>query len=409
MGTVVFKYDVSKQLDSKYSSRVFKKIDVATVSLVIDDKVMDALEASKDRDLAAIKMVEKAQKLCDATTAELSKKLKELDEKYAAMKSSGKSEDERSKLVKAYRAEVVKELDELKGELKVLPEDQWKKFLAKYAEGKKEYRSYKVNATVDVAVGTLGVVASAAAIGGTAHTGGASLVLGVIGMVRSVAKISEVVYSIAVDVEKQGTALAKDLKSLQSDFESGMTARGVGKDLAKTAVNVVFGAPFFTTVATVEKKAETLGGKVAGTYVGGVKLSREVTESLNDQKKLAADLAKMKLDGAKEKAKKKAEEKIEELEKKFSKLFEKAADMNAKAERAETQLKAVKKALEEIGDTTKPLAYIEKALNALVAVGLGAAAAGVGIVHAAGEVLEIAKEGVSLTAELAVQVKEAFD
>jgi vacuolar-type H+-ATPase subunit I/STV1 len=162
-------------------------------------------------------------------------------------------------------------------------------------------------------------------------------------------------------------------------------------------------------VATVEKKAETLGGKVAGTYVGGVKLSREVTASLNDQKKLAADLAKMKLDGAKEKAKKKAEDKIGELEKKFSKLFEKAADMNAKAERAETQLKAVKKALEELGDKTKPLAYFEKALNALVAVGLGAAAAGVGIVHAAGEVLEIAKEGVSLTAELAVQVKEALD
>lgn len=409
MGTVVFKYDVSKHLESKHSSRIFKKIDVATVSLEIDSKVMDALEASKDRDLAAIKIVEKAQKVCEATTSDLAKKLTEMEEKYEAMKASGKDESERGKLVKAYRAEVVKELEELKGKLKVLPEEQWKKFLAKYAEGKKEYRSYKVNAVVDVAVGTLGVAASAAAIGGTAHTGGASLVLGVIGMVRSVAKISEVLYSIAVDVEKQGTALAHDLKSLKADFETGLSAKGVGKDLAKTAVNAIFGAPFFATVATVEKKAETLGGKVAGTYVGGVKLSREVTASLNAQKKLAGDIAKLKIEGAKDKAKKKVEGKIGDLENRFTKLFEKAADMNAKAERAEVQLKAVRKALEELGDKTKSLAYFEKALTVLTAVGLGAAAAGVGIAHAAGEVLEIAKEAVSLTSELVVQAKEAFE
>ena len=83
--------------------------------------------------------------------------------------------------------------------------------------------------------------------------------------------------------------------------------------------------------------------------------------------------------------------------------------MNAKAERAETQLKAVRKALEDLGDKTKSLAYFEKALTALTAVGLGAAAAGVGIVHAAGEVLEIAKEAVSLTSKLVAQAKEAFE
>ena len=404
MTTKVFEYDVAKNLDGKYKSRVFKKIDVASVVLEIDDKVMDALEASKDRDLAAIKIVEKGQKVCEAATAALAEKLKKLDADAA-----GKPDAERTKLVRAYRAEMVKDLEALNGKLKVLPEEQWKKFLVKYGEAKKEYRSYKVNAAIDVTVGTVGVVASAAAIGGAAHTGGASLVLGCIGMVRSVAKISEVVYSIAVDVEKQSTALTKDIASLKADFEKGMTVKGVAKDLAKTSVNAVFGAPFFTTVATVDKKAETLGGKIAGTYVGGVKLAREVTASLNEQKALAAKLSKLKADGAKAKALKKVEDNVGKLEKNFDKLFEKAADLNAKAQRTEAEIKAIRKVLKDLKDDTKALAYFEKALTVLVSIGLAAAAAGVGIAHAAGEALDIAKESLTLTNEVATSAKEAFD
>jgi hypothetical protein len=395
MPTVVFNYDVSKNVAAKYTSQTFAKIDAAAVSLAINDKVMKALEDSKDRDLAALRIVEKGQKACEATTTALVELLKKLD---AETKKPGAKVD---KLVKGYRDEEKKQLAALEKKLKALPEEQWKKFLSKYGKAKKEYNSYKVDAAADVAIGTLGVVASGAALAGTVHTGGASLVLGVIGMVRSVAKITEVVYSIAVDVEKQGNALKVDLDALIEDFKKSKS-KATGKDLAKTAVNTVFGAPFFTTVSTASKKAETLGGKVAGAYVGGVKLSRKVTESLNEQKKIEKELAKMPAD-----KRKKLEDKLKKLEGNFDKLFEKAADLNAKAKRVEDQVKQVKAALKILKDSNKSLIVFEKTLTLLADIGLAAAGAGVGIHHAAGEALEISKEGVKLASEVGVALKEA--
>jgi hypothetical protein len=400
MGTVVFNYDVSKKITETYKSKTFTKLDAAALSLQIDDKVMDALEKSKDRDLASIKMVEKGQKLCEATTAALVALLKKLDEEADKAAADNAKRD---KLVKDHRADQQKQLDDLKKNLKVLPEQQWNKFLQKYGEAKKEYRSYKVNAAADVAIGTLGVVGSAAALAGTVHTGGASLVLGCIGMVRSVTKIAEVVYSIAVDVEKQGNALSADLNALIKDFEKSK-GKAVGKDLAKTAVNTVFDAPWFTTVSTAGKKAETLGGKVAGTYVGGVKLSRKVTESLNEQKKIAQLLPKL----PDSKHKKKLDDELKKLQDNFDKLFEKAADLNAKAQRVEEQLKQVKSALKILKDDTKSLAVFEKVVGLLASIGFAGAGAGLGIQAAAGDALELSKEGIKLGSEIIVAAKEVF-
>ena len=398
MGVVVFEYDVSKNLKSKYTSRIFKKIDGATVKLEIDDKVLDALEASKDRDLAAIKIAEKGQKICKIATDELASRLAELEHNIEGM-----SEKDSHPLIKAYRAEVVKKLDGLKAKLTVLPEDQWKKFLAKYGEAKKEYKSYKVNAAVDVALGGLGVVASAAAIGATAHTGGASLVLGVIGMTRSVAKIAQTVYAISTDVEKFGTGLKEDIESLVKDFAEGK-AKAVGKDLAKSTVNTVFGAPFFTTVSTAKKKADTFKGKVAGAYVGGVKLSQEVTKSLNEITKLEKELA-----GLKGKDLKKTKAKLEKLQKNFDDLFEDAANLNEKAKRVDGQLKSVEAALTILQSQTATLAMFEKAMDILFTIGLAAGSAGAGIHEFAGKSLELAREGLSLGVEVGKMIAEELN
>ena len=398
MGTVVFTFDVSKQFNSKYKSKIFVKAEKALLRLTIDDKVMDELEKSKDRDLAAAKIVEKAQKLCKQVTDDLAVQMSNLDKILPRLPD----EQAREKAVKDYRAVVEKQLDDLAEKLKELPEEQWKKFLAKYAEAKKEYKSYKVNAVVDVTVGTLGVVGSGIALAGTVHTGGASLVLGVIGMTRSVAQIAQVVYSIAVDVETQSNALKDDVESLLKQFTESK-GKAIGKDLAKTTVNAVFGAPFFTTASTASSKAETLGGKVSGTYVGGVKLSRKVTESLNAMKKLEGDLAKLK-----GKDLKKAEEKLTTLQGKFSKLFDNAADMNAKAKRVEKDLKTIKKVLEELKKETTTLAYVEKALTVLTNLALAGASAGVSISGDAGNALALANDGLSLGNSVLSEVKDAL-
>src|SRR5262245_20225275 len=130
MGAVtIFEYDVSKDLDSKHKKRIFRKIEGCKVALQIDDKVADELEKSKDRDLAATKILEKAQKVCQAATEGLGKSLAELEGKIETAKPDAKQKHD---MIVGFRAEVTKVLKGLESKLKVLPEEQWQKFLAKY-------------------------------------------------------------------------------------------------------------------------------------------------------------------------------------------------------------------------------------------------------------------------------------
>jgi hypothetical protein len=400
MPETILVWDFSKNLTSKATGDIFKKIDNCKVQCQIDDKVAKALKESKDQDLAYLKIQEKMKKLCMKTEEELGKKLQ--DTKIAV--ASEGDQAKRQALIDACRKEMTVKLGDLRAKLKVLPEEQWKKFVEKYAKAKAEYKSYKLDAAVELAVGTLEVAGGAAS---AAASHGASLAFSIVAIVRGVGSISSTVYLIAVDVEKFGKALSADLLALAKEFKEAKTAQAKvlagAKDVAKTLGNVIAGGAFFNTVGNAEKKAEGMTGKVAGTYVGGVKLSQNVTKCLNEMEALDKELAK-----ASPAQRKPVQEKLEKLQKAFAKLFDNAAETNAKAKRAEELLKTIKKAIKVLDDKACGLAEAEKAIELLASLALAAGAAGAGLSGEAKSGLEIAKESINLVNEVTLAFKKAF-
>jgi hypothetical protein len=402
MPVTIFEYDFTDYINKMHLSKTVKPAGHYKVALTLNDKVLDALEKSKDKDFLGLRMKEKAQKVCEKAAVELVTKWKELDAELEGMRKLNKLTDEMAKSRVAAFGEVVKKkVAEVKVQLGKLPEEQWKKFLAKYGKAKKEYQNYQVGAGVDVALGTLGVIGGIAAAVGT-H--GAGLALAIIPIIRSAVKVGETVYMIAIDVKKLVDDLKVSIEKMKDEFTASSKkakAAAAGKDLAKSLLNTVVGGQFIDTVSNVGKKTETASGKASGAYLGGVRLSREVTEALNQMQKLEQKLAS----GGGKKPEKTLKE-LTKLQGGFDKLFGKAADLNAKAQQVEKDLKAIKTQLKVLQANTTELAIAEKVINVLANVAIAAAGAGVNLAGAGKEVLEITKESVNLTRELATSVKE---
>jgi predicted nuclease with TOPRIM domain len=399
MAETILTWDFSKNLNAVSGGSMFKKIENCKVECQIDGDVAKALKESKDKDLGYAKMHEKLVELCKEVEADLAKKLKETKSKYKGTDSKTKHE-----MREACRKEISKELEDLRAEMKKLPEELWKKFVAKYAAAKKEYKDFKINSGVKIAVGALEV---AGAVAGTVGSHGAGLALGIVGAVRGVAGIANVVHTLAKDVEKFGKELLAAVNAMADEFNKGKKEKfkEAAKDLGKTAVNVIVGTDAFPTVATVGGKAKDMSGKVAGSLVGGQKLSRKVTECFDAIEKLETELKKLP-----EAKRKKVQEKLEKLQKGFTSLFEAAADLNAKAERADKLLEAIEEALKRLkSDFTKGLSFAEKGIDIIVKLGLAAANAGTGFASAAGKGLEIANTSINLANDLLSTAKDAVD
>ena len=394
MGKVVFEYDIKKHI--KPQTRI--QVPDCKVKLTINDKVLDVLEKSKDRDLGSAMMVQKAQRVCEKSTKELDELVQHLEVELPKLGTIGARLNAIAKCANAFKSRVAV----LEHELEELPEKQWKKFMDKYGKSKQEYKTYKVDAGVNLAVGTLGVAGSGAAMAGAVHTGGASLVLGVIGMARSVIKVGNVLNLILRDVEKLTIELKGSIETLSKEYEQSK-GKAAAKDLTKTMLGAICGAQFFNTAATVGKKADELSGKAAGTFVSGVKFARAVTALLNDPKWHQLQRA---LATASSAEAKKIEKKIATIGKHFAKLFEKASELNAKAERVEKLLKKLKAQLAPLALKTNSLAIAEEAIDAVVNIGFAAGTAGQAIHVAGGEVLEIVHESIKLTDEIAVEGKD---
>lgn len=251
MPETILKWDFSKSLTSKATGDIFKKVENCKVECQIDDKVAKALKESKDQDLAYAKIQDKMSKLCKAMEEELGKKLQDTKIAVAAESDNAKKQA----LISACRKDMTTKLGDLRAKLKVLPEEQWKKFVEKYAKAKAEYRSYKINAAVEVAVGTLEV---AGGVTTAAASHGASLALSIVAVIRGCGSISETVYMIAVDVEKFGKDLSKDLLALAKEFKEAKSAKDKvlagSKDVAKTLANVIVGGASSTRWAMPRRR-----------------------------------------------------------------------------------------------------------------------------------------------------------
>jgi hypothetical protein len=396
-----FVYDLGTKLfDGQTKKVILKRAPRITLRFELDGELVDELNKSKDADFAVTKIHEKATKVCEEGKQRLIEKINKLEPTLSGMQTK-----EFKDACQKYREELQKDIDALKVKVQEVPRQKWESFQKKFADKKKAFKKFKIDVATEVSIGVMGVAASSGAVAASAHTGGASLVLGAIGLARSVVKIVLPMEALFRDVLKQAEELKKDVEKMQAEFASDKKkAEATGKDLALSVANTILGPGYFTTVSTVSKKAKLLDGAVAGAYVASVKKWRKVAEIKGEIGRCKNTIDRTgtakHVPGDPSRTLKEVKGRLTFLEGELPRVEEKAKKLSEKAKAASKTTKSFASALETLKQDTKTLKIIEEAMKLVAELGFAAASAGVGLSHEGLESVQIVAKSVHLAQDV---------
>jgi hypothetical protein len=177
---------------------------------------------------------------------------------------------------------------------------------------KKEYKSYRFSVGVKVAKGIGGLVSAGAGLAGAVPTGGATLVLAVIGAYHALVDGGKTLWECIQDAEKVQKKVESGLKSLKDTYAKSQ-AKGIAREVASSAVNAIFKTSA-TNVSTLENDNKLWRGKLTHLRYLAHYLSTELNTLLENACKLSAQLAA-------EKAPEKIRKSLEKVELDVEKLL----------------------------------------------------------------------------------------
>lgn len=172
-----------------------------------------------------------------------------------------------------------------KAEMKQIPKARWAAFTKK----KTQYKAYKATAAKSMAKEVVGISISAV---GVASSGGASLALGIVAVVRAVAKLSKEIHDLAKDAETIEKNIERDLKALTARYvvkkKETLGRNEVAGSLLKGILKV--DAPFVKTLSKCNSNYKRWENKAAGMSVEGRKLSASIMKAITACGKLEKQL-----------------------------------------------------------------------------------------------------------------------
>jgi enoyl-CoA hydratase/carnithine racemase len=177
---------------------------------------------------------------------------------------------------------------------------------------KKEYKSYRFSVGVKVAKGIGGLVGAGVGLAGAVPTGGATLVLSVIGAYHALVEGGKTLWDCIQDAEKVQKKVESGLKSLKGTYEKSQ-AKGIAREVASSTVNAIFKTSA-TNVSTLENDNKLWRGKLTHLRYLAHYLSTELNTLLENASKLSAQLAA-------EKAPEKIRKSLEKVELDVEKLL----------------------------------------------------------------------------------------
>jgi hypothetical protein len=212
----------------------------------------------------------------------------------------------------AARKRLVQQLDPAieearKGAVKAI-EKRW----VSVQQQKKEYKSYRFSVGVKVAKGIGGLVSAGVGLAGAVPTGGATLVLSVIGAYHALVEGGKTLWDCIQDAEKVQKKVESGLKSLKGTYEKSQ-AKGIAREVASSAVNAIFKTSA-TNVSTLENDNKLWRGKLTHLRYLAHYLSTELNKLLENASKLSVQLAA-------EKAPEKIRKSLEKVELDVEKLL----------------------------------------------------------------------------------------
>ena len=364
---VVWEQDVAKLVTDR-----LKDVDWITnfkgwkLNLTLNDDILKLLEEKEDYTTPAF-MVQDAQEIGDATADAI---VKWIDSIQKA--SVGQSMDKINKLRDSLKGVATKEMEKAAAKLEKVPAERWAKFASKYAQ----YRSYQIKTGANIAIGVLG---TAGLIAGIAASHGAGLVIGIVGLARTVSTLLNTCYRAMQDADKVGKDLAKALEILTRQYTSA--AKQAAKEIAGTTLKSILSvdAPFIETLPKCQTMFKDWDNKVAGVTIAGREASKAITSLLK-----ACEKAEEEFKNAPKAEAKTVYGKLSKARVALDKALNEISDLMAKVTKFEKNSPGLKQVLDSLQSDNPSFANIfEKVMPVLVSIGIAAAGAGVSFSEAA--------------------------
>ena len=366
---VIWSIDVGVEVQKKFKPAWLESFKGYKMGLKLNDDILKVLEDEGDYVTPAF-MVEDAQKV----GADVVDAIVAAARKVDATKGPPQKIDKLRADFVTYAEGLIKAQSR---KLPKIPQERWNKFVKR----NQQYKDYKIKAGLELTIGVLGTAGAAAGIVGS---GGAGLVLGIVGLVRSTAAVVKQIYDLALDADKVGKDLQKDCDQLKARY---LNAQGEAKKGAQAAGEVtgtvlksILGtdAPFLATIPKAQANYELWDNKIAGVTIAGREASKQITKAMK-----ACEAVEKKIKGAEGKEAQKVYKNLVKLRAELTKALDKTSDLMAKVSRFEKNGPGLEKVLKALDNQNSDFAKIfDKVLPAAVNLTLSGASAGVGFKEA---------------------------
>jgi len=247
-------------------------------------------------------------------------------------------------------------------------------------------------------------------VAGSVATGGASLILGIVGLVRGIAALAKQIQDAARDAEKVEKVLKGDLDTLLKRYQDaqGKAKKGVqgASEVTASVLKGILGTdtPFLATLPKCGSNYDLWDNKVAGLSVAGRKLSAQIVKGLT-----ACDKLDKMLKGSTDKDVRKIYTKLQKARASLDKSLTNCTNMMSRVSNAEKNMPKLKRMLDALSAQNPKYADIfEKVFPVVVNLTLAGANAGVGFKEAS-SLLETLNTSLGLFNDLASEGESVLE
>ncbi len=285
-GTVIWSYSLQKVMSYKPKAIQLKGFEF---SMRIDDLTAN-LMAKDPHDGPR-----QQQFMVDDANDALRKKAPVFEtalKKYDAALTSKEPPDQKElkQLQAELRADLDKACHELRYQLNQIPIRRWKAWVAT----RKEYSKYKLVAAAGVGASTVGFVASAVGVASGLFTGGVTLVLGIIGLFRSIVSVVQKLDKLWQEAEDVQRLLVASTNNIKNIYDTkGRQALAV-HSLAQASFNAVLGSSCMPSLDALQSNSKLWLNKLQGIDVAAGEAAALAVKSLDETEKLEKALQTVK-------------------------------------------------------------------------------------------------------------------
>lgn len=359
------------------------------LELVLNSDILDVLEAEGDY-VTPQQMVDDANALFKKMLGEIVETAKKIDA------ATGKrTPQEVTKLREQFPRIVERHIASYKADFEKIPKVRWAKFQAR----KKAYKDYQIETGLKMTRSVLEVAGAGVGIVGT---GGAGLVLGIIGLVRSVAALAKEIHNAAQEAETVGNGLVKDLNTLNTRYRDaqGKAKKSQGaQEMGGTVLKSILGVdpPFLATLPKADANYKLWGNKLDGLAVRARKASADIMKGIAACEKLEA-----RIKGAQDKKAQKIYQQMKKARQGLSSTLDAVSDLMTRVNAGDKARPEVKKLLDGLQASNPKYADVfDRVFPTLVNLGLAGAGAGVAYADSSAKVLDHVATTVGLVKDVA--------